>query len=216
MRLDSFDSNVQQAFNSVRDPDESIFWTGRPKLVPFVASGIPFLVFGCLWGAFDLFGFIIPMSKSGNVGPMSRFLIPFFLLHLSPFYGSILNLIRLVLVHKNTIYAITNKRLMIRSGFFGIDFKSIDYDRIANIEVNVNPLERMFDVGSIKIFTGETVSTRNGYRPISNGFSAIENPYDIFKKIKSISVDVKTDWNYPNDLRPDENPGYQTQYKPRK
>jgi hypothetical protein len=25
---------------------------------------------------------------------------------------------------------------------------------------------------------------------------------------------VKTDWNYPNQLRPAENPGYHTEYKP--
>jgi hypothetical protein len=29
-------------------------------------------------------------------------------------------------------------------------------------------------------------------------------------------VDVKTDWNYPNALRPEENPGYRTKYNPKK
>ena len=28
-------------------------------------------------------------------------------------------------------------------------------------------------------------------------------------------VDIKTDWNYPNKLRPEENPGYDTKYEPK-
>ena len=46
-------------------------------------------------------------------------------------------MIRLVLVHRNTVYALTNKRVMLRSGFFGIDFKAIDFDKIQNLEVNM-------------------------------------------------------------------------------
>ncbi|MDR1494346.1 MAG: hypothetical protein LBT05_16755 [Planctomycetaceae bacterium] len=46
-------------------------------------------------------------------------------------------------------------------------------------------------------------------------FSGIENPYDVFRRIKEVSVDVKTDWNYPNANRPETNPGYQTKYTPK-
>lgn len=198
----------------ILDSDERAYWTGRPLLVPFLASGIPFLIFGLIWGAIDLFGFILPMQQFGG-GIPTGFILPFFALHLFPFYGSILNLLRLLLIHRNTIYAYTNKRLVIRSGFLGIDFKTIDYDRIVNLEVNVNPLEKLFQVGSILVFTGEMVSTRHGQRPTSSRFSAIKNPYDVFKAIKTVSLDVKTDWNYPNAQRPDSNPGYQTRYDPR-
>jgi len=124
-------------------------------------------------------------------------------------------MIRLVLVHRNTHYAITNKRLMLRSGFFGIDFKALDYDRIQNLEVNVGPLERMFNVGSIRAFTGEMMHSRNGSRQIFSEFTAIHEPYEVFKQIKQVSVDIKTDWNYPNKLRPEDNPGYNTKYQPK-
>ena len=43
---------------------------------------------------------------------------------------------------------------------------------------------------------------------------AIDAPYDVDKLLKETTVDVKTDWNYPNKLRPAENPGYHTDYKP--
>jgi uncharacterized membrane protein YdbT with pleckstrin-like domain len=203
--------NLPPEFASVKDDDETIFWTGRPRFVPFIAQGIPFLIFGLIWGAFDSMFF----SQFNALGGMQGFMFLFMLLHLFPFYGSILNMLRLILVYRNTFYAYTDKRLMLRSGFFGIDFKAIDYDKIQNLEVNVNPLERFLNVGSIKVFTGEYQTTKNGTRAIFSQFTAIENPYEVFKQIKQVSVDIKTDWNYPNKLRPEENPGYNTKYTPK-
>lgn len=140
---------------------------------------------------------------------MMKFLIPFMALHLFPFWASLLNMIRLFLVHKNTYYAITNKRLMMRSGFWGIDFVSLDYDKISDIEVTVNPVENMLGVGTIQAFSGNT--SNRGAR-LYDKFIGIEKPYEIFKRIKEVSVDVKTDWNFPNAMRPAVNPGYQTKY----
>ena len=192
-------------FEAVKDDDEEIFWLGKPNFTAFMIRGIPFLCLGLIWGAIDYFGFIRNMDKR-----MSGFAIPFFMVHLFPFYGSILNMVRLFLVHGNTCYAFTNKRLMMRSGFWGTDFKAIDYDKISDIEVNVNPIENMLGVGTVSAFSGRV--TEKGGR-IYDKFIGIENPYDVFKRIKEVSVDVKTDWNYPNAIRPDTNPGYRTRYE---
>jgi hypothetical protein len=205
MQTDMMSTYLPQQFEAVKDNDETIYWTGKPAFIPFILTGIPFLIFGLLWGMFDLF-FIVNMT-----GEMLWFAIPFFLIHAFPFYGSILNMVRLWLVHGNTYYAITNKRLMLRSGFWGTDFKAVDYDKIADLEVNVNPIENIFGVGTIRAFSGNTTS--KGSRIFDN-FIAVQNPYEVFKKIKEVSVDIKTDWNYPNAMRPDENPGYNTKYKP--
>jgi hypothetical protein len=102
---------------------------------------------------------------------------------------------------------------MTRSGFWGIDIKAIDYDKIIDIEVNVNPIENLFGVGTIKAFSG---GAGDDSRRLNDRFIAISNPYEVFKKIKEVSVDIKTDWNYPNAMRPAENPGYKTQYNPEK
>lgn len=208
--MDQFD-RLPPEFDAVKDNDETIYWTGQPKFIPFLAKGIPFLIIGLLWGAFDLF-FLMNMMSIGGGQP---FIWIFMLLHLFPFYGSILNMFRLALVHQNTFYAITSKRLMLRTGFFGIDFKAVDYDKIQNLEVNVGPLEKLFNVGTIRAFTGEYAHTKNGTRPLFNEFIAIEEPYEVFKQIKQVSVDIKTDWNYPNKLRPEDNPGYNTKYTPK-
>ena len=156
----------------------------------------------------DYFGFIRHMVFA-NFGSSFGFIIPFFVLHLFPFWGSIFNMFRLILVHKNTFYTITNKRVMMRSGFWGIDFNAIDYDKISDVQVTINPLENILGVGTIRISAGKVNNKGN---PLTNDFIAVKNPYEVFKQIKTVMVDVKTDWNYPNKLRPEDNPGYNTKY----
>ncbi|MCK5087791.1 MAG: PH domain-containing protein [Melioribacteraceae bacterium] len=199
--------NLPPQFDTILDDGEKILWRGKPQFFPFIMSGIPFLIIGLLWGAFDIF-FITMMPDE-----MSGFAIPFFAIHMFPFYGSILNMLRLVLVFKNTEYAITDKRLIVRTGFWGIDFRSLDFSTISDVEVNVNPVENMYSVGTIRIYSTNIIRRgRRGY----NRFVGIQNPYEVYKKIKEISVDVKTDWNYPNALRPGTNPGYQTEFNPKR
>jgi Bacterial PH domain len=119
-------------------------------------------------------------------------------------------MVRLFLVVGNTYYALTTRRLMLRSGFWGTDFKSIDFDQIADLEVNVNPIENAYGVGSIRAYSG---GMSNRGRPAFDSFLGIANPYQVFKQIKEAAIDVKTDWSYPNALRPGVNPGYHTRYK---
>jgi hypothetical protein len=202
------DASLPLAFQAVRDKDEKFLWVGAPTRVPFLVSGVPFLILGLLWGSIDYFGFIRHMG--GPHGIPLGFAIPFFILHLFPFWAGILNMVRLLLVVGNTFYALTSKRIMLRSGFWGTDFKSIDFDHIDNIEVNVNPIENAYGVGSIRVYSGGT-SSRG--RASYDTFVGIANPYEVFKQLKQVTVDVKTDWSYPNALRPGVNPGYLTRYK---
>jgi hypothetical protein len=44
-------------------------------------------------------------------------------------------------------------------------------------------------------------------------FKAIENPYAVFKQLKQVSMDIRTDIQYPNQYRPEDNPGYKTKYR---
>lgn len=40
----------------------------------------------------------------------------------------------------------------------------------------------------------------------------LENPYSLTEKLQKIVVDIKTDIQFPNNLRPAENDGYSTKY----
>jgi len=184
------DADLPKAFHAVKDKDEKFIWVGMPKGVPFVLRGVPFFIFGCLWGSFDYFGFIRHMG--GPRGIPLGFAIPFFALHLFPFWGGVGNLIRLFLVVGKTYYAATNKRLMLSTGFWGTNFKTIDLNQIAGLDVSVNPIEKAQGVGSIRAFSGAMTSRG---RPIFDTFVGIGNPYDVFKKITDASGGAKTNWS---------------------
>jgi hypothetical protein len=174
------DANLPMAFQVIRDKDEKFLWVGMPARAPFLVTGLPFLFVGCIWGSIDYFGFIRHMGGSHGI-PLG-FAIPFFALHLFPFWGSIINMLRLVLVVGNTYYAVTPKRLMMRSGFWGTDFRTIDFDQIANLEVSVNPIENASNVGSIRFYA--KVSMANGNRGTLGSFVGVANPYEVFKLIR--------------------------------
>ena len=63
-------------------------------------------------------------------------------------------------------------------------------------------LDRIFKVGDLYIQTASQVGK------IEN----IKAPYHYSSKIQKIVQDIKTDINFPNDLRPSENHGYNTKY----
>ncbi len=214
--MDTINTPTPQQFEAVRDQNEQIYWTGRPACLPFFLTGVPLLLVGLLWGTID-YSFIRQMLHGmlyhGQAMRLNGFPLLFILCHaLLPGVLGMLNMARLFLAYGNTCYAYTNKRLMMRSGFWGIDFKTIDYDKIQELEVDVDPIENVLGVGTIRAFSGSTTS--KGTR-IYDEFAAIPRPYDVFKNIKQVSVDIKTDWNYPNALRPEDNPGYRTQYTPK-
>ena len=205
----SFDKNLLPEFESVKDADEEILWTGKPRFIPFIFSGLGValytLLFGVVWIVINL---NVPHKDDG----MGRWFWMFGLLALAQGFFPWINR---VLSYSNTIYAYSNKRVMMRTGFIGTDFKSIDYDKISDIEVTVNILERAYDVGTVRFFSGRTKTDENNTTKIYDSWIAIGDPYAAFKAVKQISVDVKTDYNYPNALRPDTNPGYRTKYNRR-
>ncbi|MBI1936387.1 PH domain-containing protein [Candidatus Woesearchaeota archaeon] len=88
-------------------------------------------------------------------------------------------------------YAITNHRAIIQSGIIGADYKSIDYDKIQEIKVDVDLLGKIFNTGNIDFKTAgvNVVQTKYGQTvaPGGNVMGCIENPYELAKKIKEIS-----------------------------
>ena len=205
-----FDKSLLPEFDSVKDDDEQVLWSGRPKFVRYsitaLGTGISVFIF---IGAYYAFA----KSIKNDDGTAGSFHIWFVALPIGFFVWSFLNKL---LSYGNTRYAFTNKRVMMRTGFIGTDFKSIDYDKISDIEVTVNFIERLFNVGTIKFFSGRTQTDEGTTTKLYDHWEAIQLPYEVFKQVKQISVDIKTDFNYPNALRPEVNPGYRTKYEPKK
>ena len=128
-------------FRDILDTNERVIWSDKPHILVHLASGIPFLIIGILWGLMDAFFFSGFMSFGG--GPGLGFLSIFMVLHMMPLWLGVGNMIRLVFIYKNTFFCYTDKRVIIKTGFLGVDYKTKDFYNIGNVEVNVGPLENM-------------------------------------------------------------------------
>jgi membrane protein YdbS with pleckstrin-like domain len=196
-----------EVFEGIRDKDEEILWIEKPVFTPFVLNGFG-AILPAIIGAVLIFTFFLTDSKEGE--KTNWIILVFGLIAIGQGLYTILNKI---LSYQNTFYAYSNRRVIMRTGFWGIDYKIIDYDKISDIEVRVNVIEKIFNVGTVQFFSGRTQKSEDDIKKLYDRWEAIRNPYDVFKMVKQISVDIKTDYNYPNALRPDSNPGYNTKYK---
>ena len=70
--------------------------------------------------------------------------------------------------------------------------------------MRVGLIDRMLKVGDIYI-SGKFEATV---------LYDITDPYFITNQLQKIINDIKTDMSFPNALRPEENEGFKTQYKP--
>jgi len=158
----------------ILEPKEKLIYEGKPEYAPYITSAI----FGTLIATIFVGIFVAVFLKSfiltGVIG-----LIIFVL-------GIILSNMAYVRTH----YAITNKRAIIQSGIIGRDFKSIDYDKMQNVSVDVGLLGIIFKVGTLKIFTGEMETVDRGEHGAGiqakyDKFKYITSPYESLKKLQT-------------------------------
>jgi len=95
-------------------------------------------------------------------------------------------------------YAITNKRIIFQSGIIGTDFKSIYYDQIKNVVVDIFIIGKIFNVGTVKIDTGKTQTYATGStkigkiniphtktRIVHDLLKHIDKPYEVYRFLQA-------------------------------
>lgn len=203
-RIDNTKS--KDKIEDILDCDERVLVRLKPNKKAYVLERVvKMLPIVLIWLAFDL-AFIIGMSVGGvfKEEPMFLlFVIPFFALHLMPVWIWIAGIVKGVGEYKNIEYAFTEKRIIIRSGLIGVDFKTFYYSNISGVNVKVGLIEKMFKVGDIYVKSDTQSAVLDD----------IEHPYEYLSRLQKITLDIKADIYYPNDLRPEENHGYNTKYK---
>ena len=204
-----FDNNSPVAH--ILNLDEKIIWSEKPQKKPYLLSTlIPSFIsstIACLFcygislflGDFPDFGggnFMIYLMKGWVY-------IVFGVIALFPLLT--------ILGYRNLHYYYTNKRIIIQNGAWGVDFESYEYDKISDLTVDVGPIGKSYNTGNLSFLTGKK---GNKGESLSSELTAISNPYVVFKNLQKTMQDIKTDFYYPNELRPDINRGYKTEYKP--
>lgn len=202
-------SKYDQISNAIRLEDilvenEEILWSGTPKKSAFIINKVlTMLPIAMIWLLFDG-TFIITLfhTKINSGGWM---LIIFFALHLMPVWIWLSNVFTANRKWKNTKYVITDHRIIITTGFIGMDYQTLYYKDIKEVQLKIGTIDKLLKVGDIYL------NSMNNYHSM---ILDVENPYEVYSRLQKIVLDIQTDIEYPNKLRPDENPGYQTKYRP--
>lgn len=117
-------------------------------------------------------------------------------------------------------YAITNKRIIIKSGLIGTDYQSIYFEQINQVIIDVGLIGKIFKTGNLKIDTGKTetysesgtrvgnvnyprIRTRTMYEVLKN----IDAPYDVYKIIQP-SITGRREGLYSGRADRESNPEY--------
>ncbi len=168
----------------ILEENEEVIWNGKPDLKSIMFASFIFSLL-ILILAFIMFFNIEPLAthKNTNMGanPKRTFTIIsgilIFISVLIPFIG--------YLFYKVTDYVVTNKRLILKSGFIGADMRSIYYDQVRSAFVNVGLVGKLFGTGTILIDTGRiTQSRKRGSKTAYDRFRYIKSPYMVYKFVQ--------------------------------
>lgn len=89
-----------------------------------------------------------------------------------------------------TVYAWTNKRVLIRTGYIGVDYKSLDLNMVGALSVNVNIIDKLLHKNTGTIAFGSMASPMTMQNASKFSFSFISDPYQIYKEVK-VYIDQK-------------------------
>lgn len=207
--MNKYDYNYgQQDTPPVLMPGEQVLWQGKPKKNAFILNKVlTMLPIALIWLAFDsiLFGQLFTSN-------MAVIIVPFALLHLMPVWIWLGNVITASRRWKNTMYYVTGRRILIQTGFASQELQTIYYKDIRHVSLHIGLLDKLLGVGDIYFNLGEYYS-KGKTRAIAKAFLDVEDPHQIYTRIQKIVLDIQTDTQFPNAYRPEENPGYNTQYR---
>ncbi len=180
-------NELLSGFDSVKSEGEKLLWGGRPKFVPYILrnliSGLFLAVFGIAWLTFSL-------NEKTDDGTSPGLFVGLF--GLVPLLQGLYSLLKNILCFPKALYRFSETRVLMRNGVGGTDFKSINYEKISNIEVGVNVVERKYSVGTINFFSGHTQVDEEGVvTKIHDSWYAIENPHEVFRMVQHASNDSK-------------------------
>jgi len=203
------DYGTQSTRPPVLDPYENLIWMAKPKKNAFILNKVlGMMPLALLWLAFDSF-FIAQMAEVG--GSMMLFTGIFMLLHLMPVWIWLGNVITANRRWKNTVYYVTDKRILIQTGFVDQELQTVYYKDVRNVNLKIGLVDKLLGVGDIHFDLGDYYSNQK-VRTLTKSFLDVDKPHETYTMIQKIVMDIQSDIEYPNAYRPEENPGYNTRY----
>ena len=184
---------------------EYILWQGQPKKKPFIAKRtFVMMPIAIVWLIFDSSAIAASIAEGGS---FLFILLPFMALHLTPVWIWLANIISARRIWKNTTYYITNHRIIIQNGFFAINETSIFYKDLKDVKLKIGIFNKFSHTGDVLL------NATSGDSNSSDSFEFLKDAQDVYERLQKIIFNIQTDIEYPNALRPKDNPGYNTNYK---
>lgn len=196
-------------------PNEQVLWEGRPHKLTTVLEGIfnPMLFFAIIWAAIDM-TVLAGVLMTDDVGPIA-FIIPFMMIHMMPVWIYLIGVLTVFFKWKNTHYMVTTHGLYVSGGVFAFNYEMKPWTDIGHINIHQGVFDRMFGVGDVVFVCHHSNSHSNSHSHGSGSGMSIRNIpnfREVFRIVNNLQTDVYADTMYPNAMRPDSNPGYNTQY----
>lgn len=185
----------KEQFEQIIDKGEEVLLTFKPNRKRFVA--IPNVVM-TIFLAISLIILIVVVAILLKSEP-SDVVVPTFytMLGVVILFG-LMEIFFFIILHvryKKTFYCLTNKRIIIRTGFIGVDFKTLDIKMVGAIDIRVGLLDKIIKPATGNIYFGSSASPiitgNNGVFSSSFTFEHIDDAYTTYKEIKEKIEDVK-------------------------
>jgi len=212
MRFNKYQSD-ELAYSGVIDnllmEGEQVIWRGKPKKNAYIINrSLTMLPIALVWLLIDM-TIIVAFLKDDQSRLAWLIVIPFFAVHLAPVWLWLGNMLTANRRWKNAEYVVTDKRIILKNGFIGYEYQSINYIDIDSVNLRAGFIDRLLKVGDIHIQVNGMQGNKN---KTSTSILDIENAVEVYKMLHKTVLDIQTDIHYPNKLRPAENDGYQTRY----
>lgn len=181
-----FNSDIANQFRFELDPNERILWAGQPRQgLMFRPQDIFMIPFSLLWGGFAIFWFVSVLLLEG-AGFFALFGVPFVLVGLYLIFG---RFIYDSWARKNTFYAVTNQRILIRSGGRVTSLTSTNLTSIPEITLQEHPAGRAsIFFSAMPPYLGPFTSRiRSRIGPF---FDQIENGQQVFQILRRAQQDA--------------------------
>ncbi len=205
-KYDAWGCEVQ---NPILIPGEQILWQGKPKKNAFILNKVlTMLPIAIIWLGFDsmIFG---AFSTAGSMGGI---LMLFLIFHLMPVWIWLYNALTAAKKWKNTVYYVTDRRIIIQTGFLDAELQSVYYKEIRDVNLRIGLIDKLLGVGDIYFDLG-TYYHNGKTRVNRRSFLDIAQPHQVYTRVQKIILDMQADIEFPNAYRPEENPGYNTHYR---
>ena len=180
---------MEKVFEPILDKDEKVIKVFKPhKAKMFVSVSLAWF-FCWVWILLiSLLGMLTSFEDNYNPVDWWIFIVVIVAILVVCLGG---NFLFFALSYKNTYYAYTNKRVIIRKGIIGVDYKSLDMDMIGVVTVNVGILDKIMHKNTGTICYGSMASPVGGQNGPMFKFAHIVEPYETYKEIKNVIDDYK-------------------------